>query len=38
MKLGQVATVSAGYPFRGKITEQAETNIVAVQMRDVAEA
>ncbi len=37
MKLGQVATISAGYPFRGKITEKAETNIVAVQMRDVAE-
>lgn len=38
MKLGELASVSAGYPFRGKIAEKAQTNIVAVQMRDVCNA
>ncbi|UTW03061.1 restriction endonuclease subunit S [Amphritea atlantica] len=37
MQLKQIATISAGYPFRGKILESAGTGVVAVQMKDVSE-
>lgn len=36
MKLKQIATISAGYPFRGKIPEQPGSPLVAVQMKDVS--
>lgn len=36
MKLKQVATISAGYPFRGKIPEVAGSSVVVVQMKDVS--
>ncbi len=36
MKLKQIATITAGYPFRGKIPEVADSNVVAVQMKDVS--
>lgn len=36
MKLKQIATISAGYPFRGKIPEVAGSAVVAVQMKDVS--
>lgn len=36
LKLNQIASVDAGYPFRGKITEAAGTGVVAVQMKDVS--
>lgn len=36
MQLKQIATLNAGYPFRGKIPEVAGSNIVAVQMKDVS--
>ncbi|MGL6160869.1 hypothetical protein [Microbulbifer sp.] len=38
MQLKQVATISAGYPFRGRISEVAGSGVVAVQMKDVSEA
>lgn len=36
MKLKQIATINAGYPFRGKISETADSQVVAVQMKDVS--
>ncbi|MCC5797634.1 MAG: restriction endonuclease subunit S [Methylophaga sp.] len=36
MKLKQIATITAGYPFRGKIAEVAGSAVVAVQMKDVS--
>ena len=36
MKLKQIATINAGYPFRGKIPEVAGSSVVAVQMKDVS--
>lgn len=36
MELKQVATINAGYPFRGKIPELAGSAVVAVQMKDVS--
>ena len=36
MKLKQIASISTGYPFRGKISEVAGTGIVAVQMKDAS--
>lgn len=36
MKLKQIATINAGYPFRGKIPEVPGSAMVAVQMRDVS--
>lgn len=36
MKLKQVATINAGYPFRGKIPEATGSSVVAVQMKDVS--
>ncbi|MVF12343.1 restriction endonuclease subunit S [Ketobacter sp. MCCC 1A13808] len=36
MKLKQVATINAGYPFRGKIPDVAGSAVVAVQMKDVS--
>lgn len=34
--LGRIATINAGYPFRGKIPEQEGSSIIAVQMRDIS--
>ncbi len=36
MKLKQVATINAGYPFRGRIPEVSGSAVVAVQMKDVS--
>jgi hypothetical protein len=36
VKLKQIATINAGYPFRDKISEVADSNVVAVQMKDVS--
>ncbi|HBO37786.1 MAG TPA: restriction endonuclease subunit S [Pasteurellaceae bacterium] len=36
MKLKQIATINAGYPFRGKIPEVISSAVVAVQMKDVS--
>ncbi len=36
MKLKQIATINAGYPFRGKIPEVAGSAVLAVQMKDVS--
>ncbi|QIL90945.1 restriction endonuclease subunit S [Microbulbifer sp. SH-1] len=36
MKLKQIATINAGYPFRGKIPEVAGAAVVAVQMKDIS--
>lgn len=35
MKLKQIATINAGYPFRGKIPEEPGSDVMAVQMKDV---
>ena len=35
MKLKQIAHINAGYPFRGKIAEIADSSVVAVQMKNV---
>lgn len=35
MKLKQIATINAGYPFRGKLPEVEGSAVVAVQMKDV---
>lgn len=35
MKLKQISTINAGYPFRGKIPEVSGSAVVAVQMKDV---
>ena len=34
LHLNQIATISAGYPFRGKIPEHPEGNLAVVQMKD----
>lgn len=36
MKLKQIATIHAGYPFRGKIPEQSGSSVLAVQMKNVS--
>ncbi len=36
MKLADLATISAGHPFRGKIPEKSGSGIRAVQMKDVS--
>jgi hypothetical protein len=36
LKLKQVANISAGYPFRGKINESPGSGVFAVQMKDVS--
>lgn len=36
MKLKHIATINSGYPFRGKISEVASSDVVAVQMKDVS--
>lgn len=36
MRLKQIATINAGYPFRGKIPEVSGSAVVAVQMKDVS--
>lgn len=36
MKLKQIATINAGYPFRGKIPEESGSGVMAVQMKDVS--
>lgn len=36
MNLKHIATINSGYPFRGKISEVAGTDVVAVQMKDVS--
>jgi hypothetical protein len=36
VKLTQIATINAGYPFRGKISEVAGSSVVAVQMKDAS--
>ncbi len=35
MILSDIAEITPGYPFRGKVPEQSATGIVAVQMKDV---
>lgn len=35
MRLKEVSTINAGYPFRGKIPELPDSSVIAVQMRDV---
>jgi hypothetical protein len=37
VELKQIATIHAGYPFRGKIPEVLGSNVVAVQMKDVSQ-
>ncbi len=36
MKLKQIATINAGYPFRGKIPEVTDAYVAVVQMKDVS--
>jgi len=36
LKLADLATISAGHPFRGKIPEQSGSGIRAVQMKDIS--
>ena len=36
MQLKDIASVSAGYPFRGKIPEVQDSSIIVVQMKDVS--
>ena len=36
LKLHQIATISAGYPFRGKIPEHPEGSLTVVQMKDTS--
>lgn len=36
MKLKQLVSISAGYPFRGRIDEKADSAVLAVQMKDVS--
>lgn len=36
MRLKQVASIAAGYPFRGKLPEFAGSQVIVVQMRDVS--
>lgn len=36
-KLGDVASVSAGYPFRGKIQEFSDGKVAVIQMKDIDE-
>ncbi|GAB4294546.1 MAG: restriction endonuclease subunit S [Methylophaga sp.] len=36
MQLKEIATINAGYPFRGKIPEVAGSTVVVVQMKDVS--
>lgn len=36
VKLGTIATINAGYPFRGKIPEAPGSAVIAVQMKDVS--
>ncbi|MDV6344008.1 restriction endonuclease subunit S [Nitrosomonas sp. Is37] len=36
MKLKQIATINAGYPFRSKIPEVIDSSVIAVQMKDVS--
>lgn len=36
MRLEQIATIHAGYPFRGKIPETADSSVVVVQMKDIS--
>lgn len=36
VKLKHIATINAGYPFRGKVPEAAGSSVVAVQMKDVS--
>jgi hypothetical protein len=36
VRLKQVATINAGYPFRGRIPEVSVSAVVAVQMRDIS--
>lgn len=36
LHLNQIATISAGYPFRGKIPEYPEGNLAVVQMKDTS--
>lgn len=37
MKLKQVANISAGYPFRGRIPETANSFVRVIQMKDIAQ-
>lgn len=36
MKLKQVANINVGYPFRGKIPEVLDADVLAVQMKDIS--
>lgn len=38
VKLKQIVTINAGYPFRGKILEVANAQAIVVQMKDVSPA
>lgn len=35
MKLSDISTITAGYPFRGKVPEIADSRVIAVQMKNV---
>ncbi|MBX3629262.1 MAG: restriction endonuclease subunit S [Nitrosomonas sp.] len=37
MQLSEIATIQAGYPFRGKIPEVAKGEVVVIQMRDIVD-
>lgn len=36
VKLKQIATINAGYPFRGKIPEATDSSVIVAQMKDVS--
>lgn len=36
MKLKEIAIINAGYPFRGRVIEDTNSSIIAVQMKDVS--
>lgn len=36
MELKHIAEISAGYPFRGKIPEVAESSVLVIQMKDIS--
>lgn len=36
MELKQIATIRPGYPFRGKIPEQPDSEVIVVQMKDIS--
>lgn len=37
MQLKQISTISAGHSFRGKIEEKSDSNVIAVQMKNITD-